>query len=333
MQCIGKLLLKQHEFPFAGVASVEIRFVDLRPNIVRAPEGSPAAPDCEQIVLLASNRFGKTDAMMGSLMARGIGSTTWLSFHVFAGGCADEFLIHHVSPYLQRASTDVKRFFFIRHTTDGLHLRLRFLPRAASSINTIRAGMDELVQAFNLSQTAGCPYLLSEKRYDRSEFYFGETLASVYAELLNEQTSHLALRILSQQPDRRGRLLHTLAVVLTMCRGRSPHAGLDWRSMVDSLRLVAGALAKAGLSTADLPALDAAMVARFERRVSELSAGFEADERAIRCKRLLRRADRLSGRMEAGTHAIHLFCNKVGYTLIEEHRLFHLLRAIAATAD
>ena len=59
--------------------------------------------------------------------------------------------------------------------------------------------------------------------YDRSELYFGETALSVYAELPNEQTSYLGLRLLAQYQERQ-RLVVVLALILNfllVLRGRS----------------------------------------------------------------------------------------------------------------
>src|SRR5215218_10501986 len=113
-------------------------------------------------------------------------AATWLSFHVFLPGPFDSFLVDHLAPALQDdlKSGTIKRFFFIRYSEGGNHIRLRLMSGAQSG--NLEQWLNRLVENFAAATSSGLESCRVEQhRYDRSDLYFGETVFSVYAELLN----------------------------------------------------------------------------------------------------------------------------------------------------
>src|SRR5262249_17964742 len=113
------------------------------------------------------------------------------------------------------AAQRVKRFFFIRYSEGGLHLRLRFLPKKGMDPAFLDEWLSQLVTGFARRQGIAPERCCIERHlYDRNVLYFGETTDSVYAELLNEQTSYLALKLLSPATEPHGQLILKTACIL-----------------------------------------------------------------------------------------------------------------------
>lgn len=239
----------------------------------------------------------------------------WLSFHLFLPDRFDDFLVSALPPFLasESARGGFRRFFFIRYSEGGTHLRLRFLAQSGAGLEERLAGC--VAAAF------GGAFRLEEVPYDRARHYFGETRASVYAELLNEATSRLALRLLAGFADQpRIRRWLVLAVTLGLLADDLEESRAFARRATESLLgpEAAPALA-AGERVADRQA--AALAAVRVRLVPVLGA----DRDVRRLGALLRRVRRLPGGGSVGIHALHLLCNKMGFSLIEEHAAFAAL--------
>jgi thiopeptide-type bacteriocin biosynthesis protein len=258
-------------------------------------------------------------------------TSRWLSFHVFVCGSVDEFLVHHFLPYLETSRSDIKRFFFIRHSEGGMHLRLRFLPRLLNADRRIATTLNCLVENFSRRQDAAqsSPGMVQETPYDRSLLYFGDNLGSVYAELLNEQTSYLALHILpAHNRDPRYRFLLIVSALLAMYRLANKQFLAVLSAVKESLAFVRNAITGVGLITPAIASLPAALISRLERQVPPISKQLQADLTVQRIGRLLRRARQLSAPAGVGTHALHLFCNKLGFPLPEEYKVLVALETL-----
>jgi thiopeptide-type bacteriocin biosynthesis protein len=255
----------------------------------------------------------------------------WLSYHLYLSGPLDVFLTDYLHPYLRQEwpSRQIRRFFFVRYSDDGLHLRLRFLPRKSADATVIEQWVDDVVRNFSGSLSSPELCRVERREYNREEHYFGETMYSVYAELLNEQTSWLGLRLLSGY-YRRAQLMILLAACLRFFLLRATIDPEAYLASVESSRAFAADLVtKFGLST-DLPlnteqaAFDAILPRASQRSISFLSH----DRAATAIVRLMRRARNSGGGGQfVVTHALHLFCNKLGFSVPEEYRIFALLKA------
>lgn len=239
----------------------------------------------------------------------------WLSFHLFLQENPDDFLVSALPPFLAAESErgSFRRFFFIRYSEGGLHLRLRFLVRHREDLE------ERLAECVATATAAG--YRLEAVPYDRTQHYFGETLASVYSELLNEATSRLALRLLASDGERTP-LRRWL--VLTAALGVLADDLEDSRSFA---RRAADSL----FGSEAVPALDEGERAArrwavtLEAVRARLLPALGADPDVRRLTALLRRVRRLPGGASVGVHALHLLCNKLGFSLIEEYAAFAAL--------
>jgi thiopeptide-type bacteriocin biosynthesis protein len=262
-------------------------------------------------------------------------STGWLSYHLLLRAPHEPFLAGHLAPWLEREVQErrVKRFFFIRYGPDGGHLRFRVLPYSGIEPARLRAGLEAAVcDHLARNPDAGTEPCLEEHPYSRTLHYFGENRASVYAELLNQATSQLCLRIvIGPGGDRQaGRWLMLLSVLNQLLRGAARGDG-DFADMVEEGRSFArrgseamGVFVQDGLLPGH-PVLDATAGAALAR-----GAAAANDPLVRRIVRLLCRVrDYVPEGGTVATHALHLLCNKLGFSLREEYDLFTALQRLA----
>jgi len=272
------------------------------------------------------------------MSARAEAATRWASFHLFLPGPLDPYLTDHLLPFLERetAAGSIERFFFIRYGVGTPHLRLRLLPGPGTGVESLLSAVEGTVRA-HVTPTGA--YSVEMHPYSRSELYFGETAASVYAELLNEATSRLCLEILAAPGgDHRVRRWLSLAAVLDRLVEASAGDEAELRSrLAESRAFARWAASEAGFPLHEEPrpphpALDAALRSALVR----LRPSLGAHPTLRRIARLLRRVRRnVPGGPRVAVHALHLLCNKLGFSLHEEHDLFtalHRMRAPCADA-
>jgi thiopeptide-type bacteriocin biosynthesis protein len=255
----------------------------------------------------------------------------WLSFHIFLPGAFESFLVDHLAPALLddlKAGT-IKRFFFIRYSEGGNHIRLRLM--ACAHNGDFEPWLNKLVGNFAVATSSDLNSCRVEQHpYDRSELYFGETALSVYAELLNEQTSYLGLRTLAQYQGRQ-RLIVVLASILNFLLVSSTDGLEDFRARLeDSRRFAANTTDDLGFSVQSDEKLEASLRNLLLQLLPQ-SSTLNQDQTIQRILRLLRRTRKCkpSGEFVA-THALHLLCNKLGISIVEEYNLFSTLYNIVA---
>ena len=253
----------------------------------------------------------------------------WLSFHIFLPGGFNSFLVDHLVPALQNEAGTIKLFFFIRYSEGGNHLRLRLMSRVQS--DDLEQWLNRLVENFaaaSLSDLSSCR--VEQHPYDRSELYFGETLSSVYAELLNEQTSYLSLRLLAQY-QRRERLVIVLASILNLLVASSVDKLEDFKARLeDSSRFALKAAGDLGFPTQPDERFETGLRKALLQLLPQ-SGALAEDQTIQRIVRLLRRTRKCKPSGEhVATHALHLLCNKLGVSIVEEYNLFSTLYDFAA---
>ena len=258
-------------------------------------------------------------------------AAAWLSFHIFLPGAFNTFLVDHLTPALQndlKAGT-IKRFFFIRYSEGGNHIRLRLMARAQS--DDFERWLNGLVKKFAIATATDLNSCRVEQHpYDRSALYFGETLSSVYAELLNEQTSALGLRLLAQYP-RRERLVVVLASILNFLFAGSVDNLEDFKAKLeDSSRFASKTAVDLGFRTQRDERFEAGLRKALLQLLPQ-SSTLVQDQTIQRIVRLLRRTRKCQPSGEhVATHALHHLCNKLGVSIVEEYNLFSTLYDFAA---
>jgi thiopeptide-type bacteriocin biosynthesis protein len=262
----------------------------------------------------------------------------WLSFHLFLDDDLEGFLTSALPGFLsaEAGKKSFRRFFFLRYSEGGLHLRLRFRvgrgPGDGLQGRLERCVTDHLAKGH---APATC-FRLEAAPYDRTQHYFGETPASVYAELLNAATSRLALRLLGSlagQPRIRRWLLLAASLDVLMEALVAGTKGVRfeesrafaWQTAQDLFGPQALVALAEGCRTAPRWA-DPLMAVR--DRVS-LALDTGDDLRSLLA--LMRRTGRLPDGQGAfvNVHALHLLCNKLGFSLFEEHAAFAALSHLA----
>jgi len=261
----------------------------------------------------------------------------WQSLHLFMNPPFEPFLIDQLRPFLQAEidSGKLRRFFFIRYSEGGNHLRLRFLPRAPAdeSLGEWHRGLATRAERHLRHLGAlGEDYRLETARYDRNEHYFGDTLDSVYAELLNEATSWLALDLLgSLGPERRtARWLVLVATLDLLLRRATLDAAERLAELGSSREFARRAAQSVGFPLKDPEAAGQRWADTVASACPRITAEADLEPRVERIVPPLRRVRQRGprGRFVA-THALHLLCNKLGFTLAEEHEAFATLERLA----
>jgi len=257
----------------------------------------------------------------------------WLSFHLFTRMPLEPLLAEALLPMVEaeRAAGRLKRFFFIRYSEGGPHLRLRFLPSGGHRAAIARA-LAAHMRAYGAANSgAGVGWQLRVQPYARLEHYFGESLYSVYAELLNEQTSYTALRLLQAFASRRGELLVMVAWVVRAALESAADSQRAREGAVDEWQAFAAtASARLGLRIQPDPRRVEAIARAVMGAARAVAGPAAADPGVRRIGHLLRRVRRMDGRgHHVAAHAVHLLCNKVGFTLADEVSLAAALQSQA----
>jgi thiopeptide-type bacteriocin biosynthesis protein len=258
-------------------------------------------------------------------------ATGWLSFHLFQEDGGETFLTSALPGFLATEATrrSFQRFFFVRYSEGGHHLRLRF--RTDHRSEGLAERLEDCVR-----EHSAAPFRLQITPYDRTAHYFGETPASVYAELLNESTSRLALRLLGSpvgQPRLRRWLV--LTATLDLLLEALASSGHEKRARI------AASLAFAERTAESLFGPEAAVPLEESRQGAyrwpallgpvraRLDVNVDKDGDLPRLGALMRRADRRHDFVNV--HALHLLCNKLGFSLFEEHAAYAALIHLATT--
>lgn len=262
----------------------------------------------------------------------------WSSFHLHLPGSHARFLVEHLAPWLAAEAASFRRFFYLRYGEGGLHLRLRFLPHGGRPPDGLRRALEACAEAY--LETLGpslrrLHYRIEEHPYRRGEHYFGDTPASAYAELLNEASSWLALRLLRSVGalDRRRRWLLLVGSLDALLR-TSVEGDCDRiRALTESRAFATRILERTGGAPDEWVASHQRTGHALRRAVPRVVSALGDDASARRLAALLRRtrARCPDGRFVA-THALHLFANKLGYSVTEEARAFYALAELAGPA-
>lgn len=260
--------------------------------------------------------------------------TGWISYRVFVGTPADPYLADYLWPMLDRefGAGRLRRFFFIRYGGGAdAHLRLRFVPAVSWGSDALRQRLDDSLRAYAAvrpSAPAIGQYRLEDYPYSRERDYFGENLVSVHAELLNESTSWLALRLLrSLATSRHHERWIVLTCVSDMILRRTARNQQDLHTLIaDSARFPVAAARRLGRPLQGVDHAHAGVNETMMLVQQRLTDTLGQDPRLSQVVRIMRRMRRMSGRgPAAATHGLHLLWNKLGFTLDHERQAFHLL--------
>src|SRR5271165_169854 len=253
----------------------------------------------------------------------------WWSASIFLERGLDVFLYRYLAPFLAVAKRrrDLKRYFFIRYSEGGQHIRVRILPRPSLNGDEIKGWLSGTLRLFQQETGSESNGRIDETVYDRTEAYFGETAASVYSELINEYTSALSGSLFSNSALTRTQVVAVMACALGFFLRSSAEPVKTRAALMQSRRFALDILHQARWRPAEINAETKLQFERIVRRIMPRVRTMLLDDPAAKqIVRLLRRVTRLGGSGEfVATHSLHLFCNKNGILPPEEH---HLLEAL-----
>ena len=259
----------------------------------------------------------------------------WLSYYASLNHDLELFLSEHLAPLVleERRAGRLKRFFFIRYTDETLQLRMRFQPACSEWAAQIEGRLLDAIANFNGRFAPERKALLKQVPYDRS-LYFGETMRSVYSELLNEHTSGFAFRLLHLYSGKRVQLLVALTLILHRILSRILAPGDTLAALAESSLT----FARKALADLELPpfALDVTRATAISGSLLSISGNagraLQEDLDIRTAARLLQRVQKLPDGGFVRIHSLHLLANKLGFSLADECLIFTLLKQMASGA-
>jgi thiopeptide-type bacteriocin biosynthesis protein len=229
-------------------------------------------------------------------------TTRWGSLHAVPHGNAHEFFATTFAPAYgaMQQRPECQRQFFIRYSEGGLHFRWRVLPAPGYAPTDVVRLARQLLRRHR--RVPG--FDLRSARYSRAHHYFGDTWATVYAELLNERSSVLAVQLFGAMG--RGHRARRVAIV-----GAALAEAVSAIDDAAATRLLASGLHVSART-------QSALHASGPRRVSPATVGTLRTLRE-RLRPAVRPVAELVARLERGgrhshvaPHALHLIANKSG---------------------
>jgi thiopeptide-type bacteriocin biosynthesis protein len=253
--------------------------------------------------------------------------SSWLSYHLFLPWTGNEFIADFLPSVVNSLQKDrlIKRFFFIRYAIGGYHLRLRFQPSSSQQTAEIEEKLQESVNLFRLQQNFPESLVFLEKAiYNRQEHYFGETLETVYSELINQQTSFLSMQMVSLKDAGQALLLKNMATVYWLFF----LSAVDSKDFLQSLR-EGMIFAETNSTSKEIPETETAfrenLLFGVHQTLKRTKTSFVEIPALKKSALLLRRLKRWENGRFPATHAIHLYCNKLGFSLSQEAKVYELL--------
>jgi thiopeptide-type bacteriocin biosynthesis protein len=249
----------------------------------------------------------------------------WLGFRLDLEPPFEPLLTNCLGRWLtdKRNEGLLKRWFFLRHSEQGSHLRLRMQPISALASDRLVAALERL------ERSAAPPFRLQPHVYERTIRAFGETRESVLAELLHVETSKLSLQLLSRLGERHfhaRRWLLSATLSALVLRRAVPAAHLletttAWRSFaVRAAADIGVSLAPFDLARPDI------RIAAVRTAAPQLVAALDLEEAARPTALLFRHAwERAAPGRFVAIHALHLFCNEMGLSIAAEYEMTAVL--------
>jgi hypothetical protein len=261
--------------------------------------------------------------------------TGWLSYYASLDHNLEVFLSEYLAPLVldERRAGHLKRFFFIRYTEETLQLRMRFLPTCFEWAEQIKGRLARAIEDFNGRFAAERAALLKQIPYDRS-LYFGETMCSVYSELLNEHTSRFAFRLLHLYSGQRTKLFVLLTFVFHRILSEIMASGDTLAALAEK----SFEFASKAIVDLELPpfVLDAARANSISGSLLSISGNarhaLQGDPDIRMVVRLLQRVQKLPDGAFVRIHSLHLLANKLGFSLADECLIFTLLKEMMSGA-
>jgi thiopeptide-type bacteriocin biosynthesis protein len=250
----------------------------------------------------------------------------WLSLYIYLPWTGNEFLANFLPQmiYALKDENQIKRFFFIRYAEGGYHLRLRLQTTADSEYRIIEKQIKNTLENFRKhGKISSSQIRLARAVYSREEHYFGETRESVYAELINEQTSYLSMQMLAGVGEQNAFLLKNAASIYWIFALSS----FDEKDFNQSLAESRAFAERNKAENRKEYSFDS-LLRNVSITVERTSEAIVKLPHLVRTASLLKRLKLCKRGRFAATHGIHLYCNKLGFSMSQEFEIYTLLSEI-----
>jgi hypothetical protein len=173
-----------------------------------------------------------------------------------------------------------------------------------------------------------------ESDYQRS-LYFGENMLTVYAELINVQSSTLAISIMANTSTGEcDRFIFTALSIWALCE-RSTKDASSLEAAIN--RSLAFARKQASYFHGKLPIYADSTTQNISRTLAQAYRTnkniFTENPQIQKIARLITRLMTNQSHTAGVVHAIHLLCNKVGLNFVQEYLLFKILSKATHSLD
>ncbi len=253
-------------------------------------------------------------------------SPDWISYHIYLPWTGNDFLAVFLPSLITKLKDkrQIKRFFFIRYTDEKYHIRLRLQKTALFEISVIDECLKTAVQ--NYCSTCKLPESLiriESSVYSREEHYFGESIRSVYSELINEQTSFLSMQMLALKNEtQQSFFLKAVSTIYCIFVVSSANQNDICKSLAESREFAEkNRTSNDSFDSVNENILLKSMSKAIERTSVDLTKLSHLRKTSLLIKRLKCITD---GQFVA-THSIHLYCNKLGFSMSQEAMIYRLL--------
>ena len=263
-------------------------------------------------------------------------STKWLSYHIYLSSSANEYIRLYLPTLIEdlEKSLLVRRFFFIRYGEGGYHVRLRLMPYDASLRGIIEQKINRNLLEMNSANEEN-PLVCNRCEtaiYSRDEHYFGENMETVYSELINEQTSRLALLMTAAFSDSKAlftlKIFPSLYFLFEMSANSRKEFQQSLKESIDFVHNSGFYHESAAGSSFEFPSEN--LVASSLTAVTRTAAQLQSSAILNKAVKLLRRSKKLPKGRFTATHSIHLYCNKLDFTMNQELKLYRLIEAVSS---
>jgi thiopeptide-type bacteriocin biosynthesis protein len=256
----------------------------------------------------------------------------WLSYHIHLPWTGNEFLAEFLPPLiaLLKNNGQIKRFFFIRYIEETYHLRLRLKTTTLSKPEVIEKFLENTVQKFCSAYKIPTALIqIKTSPYSRELHYFGENLKSVYSELINEQTSDLSMQMLALKNETKQTfLLKTIATIHLIFVLSSLNNHDFKESVSESYKFAENNRTTASLSETFPTRLSENFKDSVIIAVERTSDIFASNKTIKKLTALIKKAKKIPDGRFVATHAIHLYCNKLGLSMYQESEIYDSIKIL-----
>jgi thiopeptide-type bacteriocin biosynthesis protein len=253
-------------------------------------------------------------------------SPDWISYHIYLPWTGNDFLAVFLPSLITelKDKRQIKRFFFIRYTDEKYHIRLRLQKTSSSEISVIEECLKTAVQNYcSICKLPESLIHIEPSVYSRAEHYFGESIKSVYSELINEQTSFLSMQMLALKNEtKQSFFLKAVSTIYCIFVVSSANKNDLCKSLAESCEFAEKN--RTGNDSFD-SVNENILLQSISKAIERTSVDLAKLNHLRKTSALIKRLKLMTEGRFVATHSIHLYCNKLGFSMSQEAKVYRLL--------